>query len=87
MMKVAALLRVLIKENLSVKRLFGFDPRENKGKTIGIGIAIVYGLGAILFSTGFMFFDLATSLSAVGQTSILLNFIYVYVFALTSCLR
>ncbi len=83
-MKVAALLRVLIKENLSVKRLFGFDPRENKGKTIGIGIAIVYGLGAILFSTGFMFFDLATSLSAVGQTSILLNFIYVYVFALTS---
>ncbi|MFA5235452.1 MAG: hypothetical protein WC399_01160 [Bacilli bacterium] len=83
-MKVAALLRVLIKENLSLKRLFGFDPRESKGKTIGITIAIIYGLGAVLFSTGFMFFDLGTTLASVNQISILLNFMYVYVFGFTA---
>jgi ABC-2 type transport system permease protein len=85
-MKAAALLRVLIKENLSLKRLFGFDPRESKGKAIGIAIAIIYGLGAILFSTGFMFFDLGATLAGVGQTSILLNFVYVYVFGFTALL-
>ncbi len=79
-MTFIALFRVLRKENFSLKRLFGFSPRDNKLKTGLIALAILYAIAAMILSFGFMFFDLGATLKTYDQTSILLNFIYVYAF-------
>jgi ABC-2 type transport system permease protein len=83
-MQLRALLKVLLKENFSLKRLFGFELRGNRGKTILISIAILYGIGALLLSFGVMFFDLGATLFPLGQIDTLLGFIYVYAIAMTA---
>lgn len=69
------LLGVYYKNSFSFKRLFGFDLKKNKGKTIMLGIALIYGVGAILGLFGWLFFDLGKTLDEMGQLSILLSFL------------
>ena len=84
MMQLTALVKVLIKENFSLKRLFGFELKGNRGKTILISLAIIYGIGAIWLSLGIMFFDLGAVLQPFGQLDALISFAYVYAFAMVA---
>jgi len=77
-MTFARLFKVLIKENLSLKRLFGFAPKDNKVKAFLIGLAILYAVGAMFFGFGYLFFDLGAVLAAADKLEILLSFIYTY---------
>ncbi len=72
------LLRLFFKENLSLKRLLGFDLKENKVKAILIGLAILYALVAFIGGFGFLFYDLGKILSEIGQERVLLGFMSVY---------
>ena len=75
------LLKVYYKNSFSFKRLFGFDLKKSKTKAIFIGIAIVYGVGAMLALFGWMFFDLGRALKDINQVSILLSFLGVFLIA------
>ncbi len=75
------LLKVYYKNSFSFKRLFGFDLKKNKAKTILIGVAIVYGVGAIVGLFGWMFFNLGEVLHEMGQIQILLSFLGVFLIA------
>lgn len=77
------LMRIFFKENFSLQRLLGADVRKHKGKAILIGILILYGLGAFLFTFGFMFFDLGDVLNQIGAIDILLVYAYMYATILT----
>jgi len=77
-MTFGKLIKVFFKENFSVRRLFGFNYKEHKAKAIGIGALLVYGLGAFLFTFGYMFFDLGKTLNQLGLIDILLVFTFIY---------
>ena len=85
-MTFIGLFKILAKENLSLKRLFGFNPKENKVKTILIALAIVYALGAVFFSIGYMFFDLGGVLLTIDRLDVLLGFIYIYAVGMSGLL-
>ncbi len=72
------LLSVFSKENFGFSRILGFDPKKQKGKAIGISIAILYGLVAFLGSFGYMFFDLGEVLNSIGALDILLVYAFIY---------
>ena len=77
------LMKVFFKEGFSIKRLFGTDFKGNKGKTILIGLLILYGIGTILFTFGFMFFDLGKVLKQLGLIDLLLIYAFMYATALS----
>lgn len=72
------LMKVFFKENYSLKRILGSDTKTSKIKTILIIFAIVYAVGAMLATFGFMFFDLGRFLNEAGQIEMLLEFIFIY---------
>jgi ABC-2 type transport system permease protein len=72
------LVRLFLKENISLKRLMGFDVKKSKAKAILIGLAIVYSIAAFIGLFGYMFFDLGKILHDLGQDAILISFICVY---------
>ncbi len=72
------LLKLLLKENLSLKRLMGFDIKKSKAKAILVGLAIIYSLVALIGAFGFMFFDLGKILDQMGQTEMLISFFSIY---------
>jgi len=57
-MMYSKLVKILFHENFSLKRLLGINTRQQKKKAILIGILILYGLGAFIFSFGLLFMDL-----------------------------
>lgn len=77
-MMYAKLLKVFFKENFSLRRILGTDPKKNKGKTILFIILLLYGLGAFAFSFGFMFFDLGKLLQQIGSIDVLLIYGFIY---------
>lgn len=77
------LVSVFFKENFSLKRLFGFDLKKNKTKTILIGFAIIYALAVYMFGFGFMFFDLAKVMNEANQIQVILSFSVTYVIGLS----
>ncbi len=77
------LVSVFFKENFSLKRLFGFDLKKNKTKTVLIGFAIIYALAAYMFGFGFMFFDLADIMNQANQIQVILSFSVTYVIGLS----
>ena len=77
------LVKVFFKENFSLKRLFGFNLKQNKGKAILIGFALVYALAAYLFGFGFLFFDFAKVLNEINQVHVVLSFAVTYVIGLS----
>ncbi len=77
------LVSVFFKENFSLKRLFGFDLKKNKTKTILIGFAILYALSAYMFGFGYMFFDLAKIMNEANQVQVVLSFSVTYVIGLS----
>ncbi len=81
---LASLFKITFKENFSLKRIFGFDIKQNKLKALLIGFAIIWGLGATFLGIGFLFFDLGAILEAQNQTEVLLNFVYVYLIGMTA---
>lgn len=80
------LVRLFFKENFSLKRLMGFDLKENKGKAILIALAILYAAVAFLGGFGFLFYDLGKILSDIGQERILLGFMSVYTLGISTML-
>ena len=72
------LVKLFLHENLSLKRLMGFEIRKSKAKAIGIGLAILYALAAFIGAFGYMFFDLGKILHQIGQDEILLSFMCIY---------
>lgn len=87
-MKLSKLIYIQLKNNFSFKRFFGFDLKKNKTKTILIGLAIVYALGALIASFGYMFFDLGGVLNEINQTHLLISFstVYALVFSMITVL-
>lgn len=77
------LVSVFFKENFSFKRLFGFDLKKNKTKTVLIGFVIVYALAAYMFGFGFMFFDLAKMMDEANQIQVVLSFAVTYTIGLS----
>ncbi len=77
------LMKVFFKEGFSIKKLFGTDIKSNKGKTILIGVLILYGVGSILFVFGFMFYDLGEVLEQLGLIDVLLIYAFMYATALS----
>ncbi|MFH5881044.1 hypothetical protein [Liberiplasma polymorphum] len=73
-----ALLKVLLKENFSLKRLLGFDPKQARVKAILIGLAIIYALVVFAGLLIWMFYDLAKVLNEMDSLGIMLNFIFFY---------
>lgn len=72
------LVKLFLRENISLKRLMGFDVKKSKVKTILISLAIVYALVIVLGGFGYMFFDLGRMLHDMGQDEILLSFLCIY---------
>ncbi len=72
------LLKVFFKENFSLRRLFGLDIKNNKGKAILIGVAILYGLVSIEAAFGLLFFDLGDIFNQVGLINLLLIYAFIY---------
>lgn len=77
------LVKVFFKENFSLKRLFGFDIRNNKSKTVLIGLAIAYALFAYMIGFGFLFFDFAKVLDELNQVHVVLSFAVTYTIGLS----
>ncbi|MGM0495900.1 MAG: hypothetical protein ACQERX_04480 [Bacillota bacterium] len=72
------LLKVFIKENYSLKKIVGSNLNKSKAKTILLVLLILYGLGSLLFSFGFLFFNLGEILSQVDMVDTLLTYIFMY---------
>lgn len=72
------LVKLFLKENISLKRLMGFDVKKSKAKTILVGLAIVYALVVFIGLFGYMFFDLGRILHEMGQDEILISFLCIY---------
>lgn len=80
------LLKIYYKNSFTLKKLFGFDLKKNKGKTILVSVALIYGFGVILALFGWMFFDLGKALNDINQVNILLSFLGVFLIALPALL-
>lgn len=72
------LVKLFLKENISLKRLMGFDVKQSKTKAVLIGLAIVYALVVFIGAFGYMFFDLGRILNEMGQAEILISFLCIY---------
>ncbi len=72
------LIKVLFKENFSLAKILGTDPKRNKGKAILMIALLVYALGAFLMMFGWMFFDLAETLNQFGMINVLLIYAFIY---------
>lgn len=72
------LVKLFLKENISLKRLMGFDVKKSKAKTILIGLAILYSIIVFVGLFGYMFFDLGRLLKDMGQIEILISFLCIY---------
>ncbi|MFW5795153.1 MAG: hypothetical protein ACOCV1_06675 [Bacillota bacterium] len=72
------LLKVFIKENYSLKNIIGSNLNKSKLKTVLLVLLILYGLGSLIFSFGFLFFNLGEILNQVGMVDVLLTYIFMY---------
>ena len=72
------LLKVFIKENYSLRNIIGSNLNKSKVKTVLLVLLILYGLGSLIFSFGFLFFNLGEILSQVGMVDVLLTYIFMY---------
>lgn len=72
------LLKVFLKENYSLKRLLGSSAKQSKTKTILLSILLIYGLGTILFSFGFLFFEMGKIFKETNSLDSLLTYIFMY---------
>jgi len=77
------LLKIFFKENFSLKRLLGFNIKQNKIKAILIGFAILYAVVTFVGMFGYMFFDLGKILNEMNQTHLLLGFLGFYSISLS----
>ncbi len=77
-MMLIKLLKIFFKENFSLKRIFGFDFKKSKIKATLIVLAIIYGIGSMFLVFGFMFFDFGKLLNELGQSQVLLEYIFIY---------
>jgi ABC-2 type transport system permease protein len=80
----AKLFRILVKENFSLKRFLGFDPKSNRLKTVLIILAIVYALVVVLGGFIYLTYDLAKNLESLGAIHLLINFIFFYAVSLVA---
>lgn len=78
------LFKILVKENFSLRRFLGFDPKSNRLKTILIMLAILYAL--VVFLGGFIYltYDLAKTLETLNAINLLINFIFFYAVSLVA---
>lgn len=77
-MMYRTLMKIFFKENFGLKRLLGTDFKKQKAKTILLIFLLIYGLGAFVFSFGYMFFDLGEILAALGAIDVLLIYAFTY---------
>lgn len=82
-MMTLKLIKVFFKENLSFKRLLGFDARTSRLKAVLIVLAILYAVVSFFGLVGFMFFDLAELLGEAGMGGLVLSFLFTYFIGLT----
>jgi ABC-2 type transport system permease protein len=73
------LMRVLLRENFTLKRILGASASKSKAKMILVIFAIIYALGVFLFSFGWMFFKLGEAFSMINFTEMLLLYIFSYI--------
>ncbi len=73
------LVRVFVRDTFSLKRLLGFDAKHAKVKAMVIGLALIYAIVALFGTIGWMFFDLSRALEAMGQGSLVMVFLGVYI--------
>jgi len=77
------LVKLFLKENFSLKRLFGFSFKKEKLKGILIGIAILYALLSFVLGFGYLFFDLGRILNEMNQIHIILSFLTIYLLGMS----
>ena len=73
-----ALFRLMFSEYFAVRRLLGTNQTQSKKKTVLLVLLIVYALGTLLFSFGFLFFQLGSVLAPIQQIKLLIGFIIMY---------
>ncbi len=73
-----SLMRVLLKENFSLKRLLGFDYKKEKLKGFLIGLAILYALAVFFGMIGYLFYDLGEFLVFLNAADLMLVFLASY---------
>ena len=73
-----SLVKVLIKENFSLRRLFGFDIKKEKFKALLIGGAILYSFIVLYGLLGYLFIDLGEIFHALDSIELLLVFLASY---------
>jgi ABC-2 type transport system permease protein len=78
------LLKLFFKENFSLKRLFGFNLKQNKVKAGLIAFALIYALVTFVGMFGFLFYDLGRILNEMNQVPILLGFLGFYSIGLST---
>jgi len=72
------LIKVFFKENFSLKRLLGTDPKKHKVKTILLMLTLLYAIVSFLGVFGFMFFDLGKTLNQYGLINVMLIYAFIY---------
>lgn len=73
-----SLMKIFFKENFGLRRILGTDFKKQKAKTILLIFLLIYGLGAFVFSFGYMFFDLGRLLAELGAIDVLLIYAFTY---------
>jgi ABC-2 type transport system permease protein len=72
------LTKIFFKENYSFKRLVGINQKSSLAKKILIGFLIVYGLASVLFSFGFLFFEIGRVFKETNSLDSMLTYIFMY---------
>lgn len=72
------LFSLMFSEYYSLRRFLGTTNTTSKKKTIAFILVILYALGSVLFSIGYLFFTLGEILHGVNQIQLLIGFIFGY---------
>lgn len=71
------LFSLMFSEYYSLRRFLGSNTTSKK-KTIALLLVIIYALGSVLFSIGYLFFTLGEILQSANQIQLLIGFIFGY---------
>lgn len=72
------LVKVFFKQNFSLDRFIGSNIKGSKTKSILLGVVIVMGLTSLIFSFGYLFFELGEVFKALDALDVLLTYIFMY---------
>lgn len=77
------LVSVFLKENFSSRNAFQTYGKKTKTKKILMGLLILYVLASVLFSFGFLFFELGKVFNEMNSIEVILMYMFMYSFSLS----